>query len=357
MIPFVAAMIGILSSATPAIFQITCTREDSSSQRREIQIPRRYWILYQVIIFSGGPGDDSIDAGRNIDRVFGQGGDDVIDGGYGTDIIDAGLGDDLIAVSWGDDIIEGNFDRDILEGTRDADHVVEKGTGPGGADLLKFDLPGVNFDTTITFKGIEHVKLVGGVGDNKFTLTNWAGSAEIFGFFGADQIIVDNNTDMSLKDGSGEQLTVGSAVAKFILPSVSTKAAVEDGPTKTQILGNASSAPLTKLIGSSAAKLNSIFLSAAKFLNAQARASLTLGNGSLYTLTGVESAQLIGGAGGNHLDASQYSGNVTFQGKGGDDEMLGGKGDDTFLFTAADAGTDTVVGNADGASAANDKGF
>lgn len=312
---------------------------------------------YLAIKFSGGPGEDSIDAGRNIDRVFGQGGEDFIDGGYGTDIIDAGLGNDLIAVSWGDDIVEGNFDRDVLEGTRDADHLVEQGTGPGGEDLLKFDLPGVNFDTTITFTGIEHVKLLGGVGNNHFTLTNWGGSAEILGFFGADQLIVDNNTDMTLKDGIMEQLTLSSPVAKLILPSVSTQAESEDNPTKTVILGTASSAPLSKLVGTSKAKTELGFLAAAKFINNQPRASLTLGNGSLYTMTGVESSHLIGGPSANTLDAAQYSGNVIFQGLGGDDQLLGGDGDDTFLYTAADSGTDTVVGNADGASAANDQGF
>jgi Ca2+-binding RTX toxin-like protein len=71
----------------------------------------------------------------------------------------------------------------------------------------------------------------------------------------------------------------------------------------------------------------------------------------------VEQTHLIGGASANRLDAAQYSRSVTFEGKGGDDELFGGKGDDTFLFTNADSGTDTVVGNADGASAVHDKGF
>jgi hypothetical protein len=272
---------------------------------------------YLEIKFSGGPGDDSIDAGRNIDRVFGQGGDDLIDGGYGSDIIDAGLGDDLIAVSWGDDIVEGNYDRDVLEGTRDADHFVEQGAGPGGADRLRFDLPGTNFDTTITFTGIEHVRLLGGVGNNVFTLTNWSGSAEVFGFFGSDRLVVDNDVHMTLKDGIGESLTLLSPVAKFLLPSVSTASAIEDGPTKSLILGNQSSAPLGGMIGLAPAKTEFGFLSAAKFLNGHHRASLTLGNGSLYTMTGVETSHLIGGPGGNQLNAAQYSGNVTFQGKGG----------------------------------------
>ena len=312
---------------------------------------------YLEIKFSGGPGDDSIDAGRNIDRVFGQGGDDLIDGGYGSDIIDAGLGNDLISVSWGDDIVEGNHDRDTLEGTRDADHFVEQGAGPGGADRLRFDLPGTNFDTTITFTGIEHVRLLGGVGNNVFTLTNWSGSAEVFGFFGSDRLVVDNDVHMKLKDGIGESLTLLSPVAKFLLPSVSTASSIEDGPTKSLILGNQSSAPLGGMIGLAKAKTEYGFLAAAKFLNGHNRASLTLGNGSLYTMTGVETSHLIGGPGGNKLNAAQYSGNVTFQGKGGDDEMIGGDGDDTFVFTTADTGTDTVVGNGDGASAANDQGF
>ncbi len=312
---------------------------------------------YTQIKFSGGPGDDSIDGGRNIDRIFAQGGEDLIDGGYGSDIIDAGFGNDLIAVSWGDDIVDGSHDRDTLEGTRDADHTVEKGTGPGGADLLKFDLPGINYDTTIAFRGIEHVKLLGGVANNLFTLTNWSGSAEILGFFGADRLVVDNDTNMTLKDGVGEDLTLDSPIAKYLLPSLATELASEDGPTKSQILANSSSSPMGPWIGKHSAKSDLAFQAAGKFLNGEARASLKLGNGSLYTMTGVESAQLIGGPSGNKLDASQYSGKVTFQGKGGDDLLFGGKGDDTFVYSNVDTGTDTLVGNADGASAAHDKGF
>ncbi|MBL9128775.1 MAG: hypothetical protein JNL97_14065, partial [Verrucomicrobiales bacterium] len=245
----------------------------------------------------------------------------------------------------------------VLEGSRDAHHTVEKGTGVGGADRLLFDLPGTNFDTVITFKGIEHVKLLGGVGDNLFTLTNWSGSAEIYGFFGNDRLKVDNDTDMTLKDGIGESLTLQSPVAKYILPLVSTQLAVEDGPTKSIILGNSSTAPLSQMIGLSEAKTSFGFLAAAKYLNGHARATLALANGSLYTMTGVETSHLVGGPSGNRLDAAQYSGNVTFQGKGGDDEMIGGDGDDTFVFTTVDTGTDTIAGNGDGASAANDKGF
>lgn len=312
---------------------------------------------YSEIRFSGGPGDDSIDAGRNIDRIFGQGGEDLIHGGYGTDIIDAGFGDDVIAVSWGDDIVEGSHDRDTLEGTRDADHFLEKGTGPGGADLLKFDLPGINFDTTITFRGIEHVKLIGDAGPNVFTLTNWSGSAEVFGYGGTDRVVVHQDTDMTVKDGIGEELTENSPIAKYILPWVSSLATLEDGPTKSILLGNSSSAPLTDMMGVHPAKTGFAFGAAAKYLNGEPRYSLTLGNGSLYTFTGVEATHLIGGASANILDASQHSRSVTLEGRGGDDQLLGGKGDDTFLFTNADSGTDTVVGNADGASAAMDKGF
>ncbi|MBI2926629.1 MAG: M10 family metallopeptidase C-terminal domain-containing protein, partial [Verrucomicrobia bacterium] len=299
---------------------------------------------YKVIKFSGGPGADSIDAGRNIDRVFGQGEDDFIDGGYGRDIIDAGLGDDLIAVSWGDDYVDGAFGQDTLEGTRDADHFVDQGGGTGGVDRLKFDFADDNYDTFIDFTNIEHVRMVGGPANNVFTLTDWNGSAEVLGFFGTDVLVVDNDTDMTLADAATESLTLTSAVTKFILPEVSTKAESVSLPDKTILLGQQTSAPLTKFIGVSKGKTSFGFLQAAKYLNFQPRATLTLGNGSLYTMTGVEDAHLIGGPSNNVLDAADFSGDVTFQGKGGDDRMVGGSGDDTFLFTAADTGTDTVLG-------------
>lgn len=299
---------------------------------------------YTTIKFSGGPGADSIDAGRNIDRVFGQGDDDFIDGGYGRDIIDAGLGDDLVAVSWGDDYVDGGHGQDTLEGTRDVDHLVDQGGGAGGVDRLKFDFADDNYDTFIDFTNIEHLRLVGGPANNVFTLTDWNGSAEVLGYLGRDVLVVDNDTDMTLADAATESLTLGSGVAKFILPEVATKALNVSTPSKTILLGQQTSAPLGKFIGVSQGKTLFGFVQVAKYLNAQARATLTLGNGSLYALTGVEDARLIGGPGNNKLNAAEFSGNVTFQGKGGDDRMVGGSGHDTFLFTAADTGTDTVVG-------------
>ncbi|MDW8309173.1 MAG: M10 family metallopeptidase C-terminal domain-containing protein, partial [Verrucomicrobiales bacterium] len=299
---------------------------------------------YATIKFSGGPGADSIDAGRNIDRVFGQGDDDFIDGGYGRDIIDAGLGDDLIAVSWGDDYVDGAHGQDTLEGTRDADHFVDQGGGAGGVDRLKFDFADDNYDTFIDFTNIEHVRLVGGPANNLFTLTDWNGSAEVLGYWGRDVLVVDNDTDMTLADAATESLTLNSSVTKLILPEIATKAEHVSTPIKTILLGQQTSAPLTKFIGVSKGKTTLGFLQVAKYLNFQPRASLTLGNGSLYTMTGVEDARLIGGPSNNILNAADFSGNVTFQGKGGDDRMVGGSGDDTFLFTTADTGTDTVLG-------------
>jgi Ca2+-binding RTX toxin-like protein len=68
------------------------------------------------------------------------------------------------------------------------------------------------------------------------------------------------------------------------------------------------------------------------------------------TLSAIEEADLTGGAGGNLLDASGFSGDVTLRGLGGNDTLIGGAGDD--MLDGGDghdslnggAGDDTLLG-------------
>ena len=71
------------------------------------------------IIYSGGPGKDTINGGDGTDFINGQLFDDVMSGDEGRDTIEAGLGDDIIYVTLDDDTIKGDFGMDTVISTRD----------------------------------------------------------------------------------------------------------------------------------------------------------------------------------------------------------------------------------------------
>jgi len=70
--------------------------------------------------------------------------------------------------------------------------------------------------------------------------------------------------------------------------------------------------------------------------------TLTIGAES-NTLTSIERALLVGGAGHNVIDASAFTGSVTLSGLDGDDTLIGGRGADTIL---GGLGRDQLFGNA-----------
>lgn len=70
---------------------------------------------------SGGPGDDTIRAGRFDDVLFGNAGNDDISGGGGDDVLDGSLGRDDLDGGFGDDEVRGGPERDDVTGGPGAD--------------------------------------------------------------------------------------------------------------------------------------------------------------------------------------------------------------------------------------------
>ena len=88
-------------------------------------------LRYDVTIL-GGPGDDSIRAGRGNDTLDGGAGGDVLMGGKGDDLIRGGLGNDLIFAGAGRDIALGGAGDDLIDGGRGRDLLI----GGAGRDVL-----------------------------------------------------------------------------------------------------------------------------------------------------------------------------------------------------------------------------
>ncbi len=244
------------------------------------------------IVYLGGPGKDVLHGGDSTDFINGQLFDDIIYGDAGQDQIKAGLGDDTIYVDLDDDIIEGEHGTDTVVSSRDVAKI--ELTGNSAASTLVHRTSGGAPLSTFTLTSVEFAQLFGGTMGNIFDITGWDGSAFISGGGGSDSLFVTND------------------ISKMILKNA------------TLIEGQ-------------------FFLTTYGFFKDSA---LVLPNGSTYHLGSLEKVTLTGGASDNIIDASAYSRPVTFIGLGGNDTLIGGSNNDTFLFDAdSPLGTDTVTGN------------
>jgi uncharacterized repeat protein (TIGR01451 family) len=80
----------------------------------------------------GGPGEDSLAGGAGGDRLAGNGGDDTLDGGPGRDDMSGGSGDDTMDGGPGNDVMNGNSGDDTMDGGPGNDLV----NGGSGEDTL-----------------------------------------------------------------------------------------------------------------------------------------------------------------------------------------------------------------------------
>ncbi len=250
-----------------------------------------------TIVYSGGPGKDTITGGlggTDPDFINGQLEDDILIGDGGEDIIRGGLGDDLIYVELDNKDVDGEHGTDTIVSNRDVPFIILTTTGPTSATLVHKQTAGGFPLSTFTLESIEVAKLFGGYRNNTFDLTGWNGSAYISGGTGTDSLIVENDaSQMILKDASFIEGILFQIFQGFFKD-----------------------------------------------------ASLSLPNGSTYHLGSIENVTLRGGPSNNVINASGFSRSVTFEGTAGNDVYWGGSGNDTFHFVAdSPLGTNTVIGN------------
>ena len=91
-------------------------------------------------ILYGDSGDDTLQGGEGADTLYGGDGDDDLQGLSGDDILDGGAGDDSLVGALGDDILRGGAGEDSLSGGAGDDFL------DGGADADAID-GGAGIDT------------------------------------------------------------------------------------------------------------------------------------------------------------------------------------------------------------------
>lgn len=256
---------------------------------------------------AGGAGNDRLDGGNGLDRMTGDAGADLLFGGAGNDVLGGGDGNDTLHGDGGNDTLDGGADSDTINGGDGLDKLF----GSNGADILNGDGGndtldgGLDGDTLSGGAGLD--TLVGGEGSDTLdggadsdTLDGGAGSDAMTGGLGDDRYLVDSAGDGVIeKAGEGKDLVTASI-------DWTLAANVED----LTLIGTAVSGT---------------------------------GNAGDNTITGTDSANVLAGGG------------------GGNDVLIGGLGDDSYIVDgarvtvveAAGGGGDRMIFTVSGTMAAN----
>ena len=352
-------------------------------------------------LIQGGPGDDRITSVSEFSyglTLNGDGGNDritvagaaSIDGGSGDDVIDArgntggfssgisatgGPGNDLIYGSNFNDLLDGGTGNDDIFGRLGSDSMIggpgrDSITGGGGDDTFIVDasdnlwLGGDGFDTVtvegnirqatitnnqvalngnaIVANGLESFWITGTSKNDTLDASKFSGGVNFFGLEGND-VLRGGQSASYLRGDVGNDLLVGGAGNDQLLG--------DDGVD--QLFGNGGDDYLeadvldTAISGGTGANDVAFIIGEATLVNLT-NATLQI-NGTNFPNHGIESISFSGSPGNDIVNASTYTGSVTFSGNGGSDFIHTGSGNDVVNGGGgADsidtgAGDDTVV--------------
>jgi len=324
-------------------------------------------IIQQVFVFSPSTGgDDTMNGGSGIDRVFGQSGNDSLFGGVGTgaDFLFGGSGSDRLFGDSGADSLfggNGNSAGDLVDyassNTLVRVNLDDNSTETSGAAQGDFitgveHILGSNFNDTLVGIGTlqsgqesfaQHNSIAGGLGSD--SLFGLDGNDTLFGDFlpafdagggddtldggsGADQLFGGTGNDF-ITGGAGADVINGGGGRDTANYAASNAAVVVDLVTGTGTGGHAQGDALTlveNLIGSN-----------------NAVGDVLAGNADVNSIYGGVGGDNISGRDGND---SLYGGADAdaLAGDSGDDSLYGGDGNDANVFGGAN--NDTIAGDA-----------
>ena len=245
---------------------------------------------------SGNSGDELLNGQAGNDVLSGNAGDDSLLGGAGRDTLDGGDGNDRLRTQGSNDILLGSSGSDTLDGGPGTDRLLVN----DDANMTLTDSQLMIDSETQTLDRVNQASLSGGPGANALDVAGFTGPTTLSGAAGAD--------------------TLTGSTAPGVITLL--QEVVDDDQTLTD-------------------------------------STLTTGGGDTDTLTNIDRARLVGGAGNNTLNVSAFSGPTTLRGAAGNDTLtgseqtdliLGGTGGDQIEGRGGDddvragAGDDTVDG-------------
>ncbi len=275
----------------------------------------------------GQPNNFTVTSGANW-IVYGNDGDDVLNGGVGNDVIFGGEGADQLDGGAANDVLVGGADNDVLAGgvgtnemiggTGDDTYVY---TGPGsivefqneGTDLIRTSLSLVTLPSNVenlTYEGTGQFIGVGNDLDN--VIVGSTALDTLIGFGGNDMLMGGGVAANEMIGGTGDDSYFVSAI----------------GDTLIEAAGEGNDTVYTDL--------------ASHVLRANIEGLVYTGNSNFTGIGNDLGNQLSGGAGDDFL--SGLDGDDSFLGGSGADLMIGGAGADTFRYQGGEAGLDRILG-------------
>lgn len=167
----------------------------------------------EVVVFAGEGNDIVVNTLLNETRIYGQGGDDTLQGGYLDDSIFGGLGDDGLLGRNGNDLLSGQGGSDILLGVNGDDELI----GSSGDDYI---YGGIGNDNIRGGSGNDRLNghdgndvIAGNIGDD--TIVGGLGNDKLGGG-GGDDLINGNEGDDTINAGAGTDVVNGGRGADTI---------------------------------------------------------------------------------------------------------------------------------------------
>jgi Ca2+-binding RTX toxin-like protein len=310
----------------------------------------------QADTIEGGDGNDGLNGGGGADSITGGLGNDAIDGSFGGDIIRGQEGEDTLSGGFGLDLIFGGSGNDLITGGADQDTLY----GDSGADTLD---GGENSDRYFLGDVFDTLNDTGTVGyDEAFIISTtglsinvsgWTGIERINGFNGNDTLNASSATTAWVLSGeNGDDSLTGSAQDDILLGGAGNDF-LSGGNGSDQMLGGTGNDTFVGGAGD-----DSFFIGESgdvvqdggtgfdkAVINNAAGVSIAMG-----TWSGVE--RVNGFTGNDSIDATGYATALIFDGRTGNDTLIGGSANDTFYAGDGDdvvsggLGNDALIGDA-----------
>ena len=340
-------------------------------------------VLNSTISFSGGFGDDTLDASEATQRIYADGGDnnDTLEGGSASDTLLGGSGNDSLVGGHGSDQLVGgtgddtfSWDAERTVGTvtaSDGNNSVDGGDGndmlvlhgTGGNDTFDLDGTGTSHvdpnGDRIDFSNLETISIVGSAGND---IVEIAGSLDgssltdviVSGGSGNDYVNL-SGADANLRldatgDSGNDQLYGGAANDTLsggsdndLLSGGGGADTVDGGSGDDRILWNQGDGADTIDGGTGNDRLETTgngTISATQDGSGHILVSI---GAETATVSNVEVLAISGQSGDDAIDASMAGTRVTLSGQAGNDILTGGVGND--VLNGGD-GDDVLTGGA-----------
>ena len=323
-------------------------------------------------VIDGGAGNDALAAGLGNDTVHGGAGNDVISGDGGSDVLHGDDGDDAFLFAVGEPggstqaFGGAGTDTIILRGGGASIDLTTNGGSAGGVAISVSSIENVQFDGSVDAGGGNRLAygsaeanaivalgilagvtfegrggddlLIGGGGadsllggdgadnvsggDGNDTIEGGEGADHLAGGLGADWVYGGTGNDVISGDGGSDILLGEDGDDAFLFavgePGGATQAYGGAGTDTIILRGGGASIDLTTNGGSAGA----VAISVNSIENVQFDGSVDAGGGNRLAY---------GSAGANAIVALGILAGVTFEGRGGDDLLVGGEGADSLL--------------------------